>query len=211
MKVYRTPFSLGYWRDALRDLKDLRKLTFAALMIAACLILNKFKIPLGEGLSLSVTFLARALCATQTMLLLDEPVAGLDPLVTREMYQIISMLHREQNLTVVMISHDIQAALHHGDIFLGEGGAQQLGHQSGGGGGIGGGLHHAAVARRNSADQRPHREQEGVVPRGHDERNAVGAAHGEAAGGELVQGRSHPLIPGQLFQIFQTLHQKLNY
>ncbi|MBP3541593.1 MAG: metal ABC transporter ATP-binding protein [Clostridia bacterium] len=62
--------------------------------------------------------LARALCATQTMLLLDEPVAGLDPLVTREMYQIISMLHREQNLTVVMISHDIQAALHHGDRIL---------------------------------------------------------------------------------------------
>ena len=64
MKVYRTPFSPGYWRDALRELKDLRKLTFAALMIAACLILNKFKIPLGESLSLSVTFLARALCAT---------------------------------------------------------------------------------------------------------------------------------------------------
>ena len=63
MKVYRTPFSRGYWSDALRELKDLRKLTFAALMIAACLILNKFKIPLGESLSLSVTFLARALCA----------------------------------------------------------------------------------------------------------------------------------------------------
>ena len=64
MKLYRTPFSRGYWRDAAGELKDLRKLTFAALMIAACLILAKFKIPLGEGLSLSVTFLARALCAT---------------------------------------------------------------------------------------------------------------------------------------------------
>ncbi len=63
MKLYHTPFSRGYWSDALRELKDLRKLTFAALMIAACLILNKFKIPLGESLSLSVTFLARALCA----------------------------------------------------------------------------------------------------------------------------------------------------
>ncbi|MBR5217675.1 MAG: folate family ECF transporter S component [Oscillospiraceae bacterium] len=63
MKLYKTPFSLGYWRDAAGELKDLRKLVFAALMIAACLILNKFKIPLGENLSLSVTFLARALCA----------------------------------------------------------------------------------------------------------------------------------------------------
>lgn len=64
MKLYRTPFSRSYWRDAAAELKDLRKLVFAALMIAACLILNKFKIPLGENLSLSVTFLARALCAT---------------------------------------------------------------------------------------------------------------------------------------------------
>ena len=51
--------------------------------------------------------LARALCATRSLLLMDEPVAGLDPIVTREMYEIIRMLHRERNLTVVMISHDI--------------------------------------------------------------------------------------------------------
>jgi len=63
MPLYSHPFSRDYWRDAAHELKDLRKLTFAALMIAACIILNKAKIPLGENLSLSVTFLARALCA----------------------------------------------------------------------------------------------------------------------------------------------------
>lgn len=51
--------------------------------------------------------LARALCATETLLLLDEPVAGLDPLVTRELYELISALNRERGVTVVMISHDI--------------------------------------------------------------------------------------------------------
>lgn len=63
MSLYSSPFSRGYWRDAAAELKDLRKLLFAALMIAACLVLNRFKIPLGENLSLSITYLARALCS----------------------------------------------------------------------------------------------------------------------------------------------------
>ncbi|MBQ8149161.1 MAG: metal ABC transporter ATP-binding protein [Clostridia bacterium] len=62
--------------------------------------------------------LARALCATSALLLLDEPVAGLDPLVTREMYDVIRMLHEERGLTVVMISHDIQAAVQEADHIL---------------------------------------------------------------------------------------------
>lgn len=70
--------------------------------------------------------LARALCATQKVLLLDEPVSGLDPRVTIEMYSLIENLNRE-GITVIMISHDIAAAvkyashiLHIGDsIFYG--------------------------------------------------------------------------------------------
>ena len=53
--------------------------------------------------------LARALCATQKLLLLDEPVSGLDPVVTEEMYSLIASLNRE-GITVIMISHDIAAA-----------------------------------------------------------------------------------------------------
>ena len=53
--------------------------------------------------------LARALCATQKMLLLDEPVSGLDPIVTKEMYTLIEDLHKE-GITIIMISHDIEAA-----------------------------------------------------------------------------------------------------
>ncbi|MCL2842456.1 MAG: metal ABC transporter ATP-binding protein [Oscillospiraceae bacterium] len=57
--------------------------------------------------------LARALCATEKMLLLDEPVSGLDPLVTAELYQTIDMLHRDTGITIIMISHDIHAAVEH--------------------------------------------------------------------------------------------------
>lgn len=55
--------------------------------------------------------LARALCATKTMLLLDEPVTGLDPIVTAEFYQLIRRINREAGIAVVMVSHDIESAV----------------------------------------------------------------------------------------------------
>lgn len=55
--------------------------------------------------------LARALCATKKVLLLDEPVAGLDPLVTQELYRLIESINRETGLTVIMVSHDLQSAV----------------------------------------------------------------------------------------------------
>ena len=54
--------------------------------------------------------LARALCATQKCLLLDEPISGLDPKATAQMYEIIEQLHRE-GITIIMISHDVGVAL----------------------------------------------------------------------------------------------------
>ncbi len=62
--------------------------------------------------------LARALCATQKMLLLDEPVSGLDPKVTAEMYRLIETLNRKDGITVIMISHDIAAAVQYASHIL---------------------------------------------------------------------------------------------
>ena len=56
------------------------------------------------------TLLARAFCATQKMLLLDEPVTGLDPIATEEMYSLIKNLN-DNGITIIMISHDVDAAL----------------------------------------------------------------------------------------------------
>ncbi len=61
--------------------------------------------------------LARALCATKKLLLLDEPVSGLDPKVTTEMYHLIADLNRE-GITIIMISHDIAASVQYASHIL---------------------------------------------------------------------------------------------
>jgi zinc transport system ATP-binding protein len=62
--------------------------------------------------------LARALCATRKMLLLDEPVAGLDPRATAEMYELVGELNRKDGITILMVSHDIDAALRYASHIL---------------------------------------------------------------------------------------------
>ena len=62
--------------------------------------------------------LARALCATEKVLLLDEPVAGLDPKATAEMYRVIEDLNKNSQITIMMISHDIAAAMQYASHIL---------------------------------------------------------------------------------------------
>lgn len=55
--------------------------------------------------------LARALCATRKLLLMDEPVTGLDPVVTAKLYQLIARINRERSIAVIMVSHDARTAI----------------------------------------------------------------------------------------------------
>ena len=55
--------------------------------------------------------LARALCAARKVILLDEPAAGLDPVVTQSLYGLIRQINEEMGITVIMVSHDIRAAM----------------------------------------------------------------------------------------------------
>lgn len=73
--------------------------------------------------------LARALCATSRLLLLDEPVSGLDMIATEELYHVMRDLNRHHGITVIMITHDIDRALrdathilhlHKDEIFFGD-------------------------------------------------------------------------------------------
>lgn len=62
--------------------------------------------------------LARALCATKKLLLLDEPVTGLDPAATAEFYKLITRINKEQKIAIIMVSHDMQAAIKYSNHIL---------------------------------------------------------------------------------------------
>lgn len=62
--------------------------------------------------------IARALCATSKLLVLDEPVTGLDPSAIQELYQILQRLNREDGVTILMVSHDIRNVVGQADKIL---------------------------------------------------------------------------------------------
>ncbi len=55
--------------------------------------------------------LARALCAGKRILLLDEPVTGLDPVVTNDFYNLIKKINKEFGITVIMVTHDLNSSI----------------------------------------------------------------------------------------------------
>ena len=73
MSVYPHPFSAAYWRDAAAEFRNLRKLTFAALMLALCIVLGYIpSVPLIGGAKVTWGFLGRSVCA-----MVCGPVMGL--------------------------------------------------------------------------------------------------------------------------------------
>ena len=67
--------------------------------------------------------LARALCATKKLLLLDEPVTGLDPIAAQEMYNLVKLVNLCDGIAVIMVSHDIHEAVRYATKIL------HLGHK----------------------------------------------------------------------------------
>ena len=59
--------------------------------------------------------IARALCATKKLIILDEPTNGLDPSIAKQIYELLDELKKKDNLTILMVSHDIERALSYAD------------------------------------------------------------------------------------------------
>ena len=62
--------------------------------------------------------LARALCAARRLLILDEPVTGLDPAAAQDLYRTLAYLNKNEGLAIVMVTHDLQNALQYADTVL---------------------------------------------------------------------------------------------
>ncbi len=62
--------------------------------------------------------LARAMCAAKKILFLDEPVTGLDPLVTTEFFEIIEDMNKNHGVTIVMVSHDVHCSIKYSNKIL---------------------------------------------------------------------------------------------
>ena len=88
--------------------KDLMRFNLERLNIAN---LSKCKFSELSGGQRQRVLLARALCASKKILLLDEPVSWLDPKATAMMYEIINKLNKEDGMTIIMISHDLNGSL----------------------------------------------------------------------------------------------------
>jgi len=71
-----------------------------------------------SGGQMQRVLLARALCATEQLLLLDEPVTGLDPKAMVELYELIAKLNKVYGLTIIMVSHDLEAAVRYASKIL---------------------------------------------------------------------------------------------
>ncbi|MCL1949957.1 MAG: ABC transporter ATP-binding protein [Turicibacter sp.] len=77
------------------DIEDLKHKSFRAL----------------SGGQQQRVLIARALCASEKVLLLDEPVTGLDPQTTASLYELIEKLNQELGMTIIMITHDVGSGL----------------------------------------------------------------------------------------------------
>lgn len=62
--------------------------------------------------------IARALCATKKIIVLDEPTNGLDPSIAKQIYELLDNLKKNVNLTILMVSHDIERALNYADTVI---------------------------------------------------------------------------------------------
>jgi zinc transport system ATP-binding protein len=88
--------------------KEDRAKAYEAMMTLGITDLADYRIGNLSGGQKQRVLLARALCRHPKLLILDEPCAGLDPAITAEFYELIHTINKEQGVTILMVSHDLE-------------------------------------------------------------------------------------------------------
>lgn len=68
-----------------------------------------------SGGQMQRVLIARAICSSKDVLVLDEPTNGLDPVISRQIYKLLKDLNKKKDLTIIMVSHDIDRAIKYAD------------------------------------------------------------------------------------------------
>ncbi|NTW90452.1 MAG: ATP-binding cassette domain-containing protein [Erysipelotrichaceae bacterium] len=98
----------GLNRDSLRKMDVNKEITDLSQKLGIETLLKK-RIGYLSGGQQQRVFLARALINKPKLLILDEPTSALDPTIREEFYQLIKKLHHEENVSIILISHDLSS------------------------------------------------------------------------------------------------------
>jgi zinc transport system ATP-binding protein len=98
------------WPVWLGRSRRLRTQALAALEQVDATALLYRKLGLLSGGQLQRVLLALALLPPPDLLLLDEPVSGVDSAGTERFYRLVSQLRRDHDLSIILVSHDLQEA-----------------------------------------------------------------------------------------------------
>jgi len=101
--------ALGKWYNPLYNREEKARITWACEKTGVSAFANRCFRELSGGQQRRV-LLARALVTAQNTVILDEPTAGLDPEAMREFYELLAKINRDDKITIIMVTHDIESA-----------------------------------------------------------------------------------------------------